>query len=459
VLILAKYLYFAQMELEKKITNFVQRNHLFTTNDDLLIAVSGGCDSVVLAHLLYKLKYNIAIAHCNFQLRADESDRDALFVKELATTLNVPFFIQNFDTKKYELEHKVNTQVAARQLRYEYFNNLINPITNKPFSLILTAHHTNDNIETVLMNFFKGTGISGLHGILPKSNNLIRPLLYATREELENYALQNEINFIQDSSNESNKYARNFIRNEVLPLVQQKYPQVVQNIAKQIAVFTEVETIYDEAISIKKVKLSEHKGNEIFIPIFKLLKEKAFTTILYEIVLEYNFTTGQLPDVVKLLEAENSKHVDSTTHRIFKNRNWLVITPLQTNQTQYIIIEKKDKIVTFENGTLHIESKYEMPANLNASVAYVNSGLLSFPLLLRKWKEGDYFYPLGMQKKKKIARFLIDLKLSKTEKEKIWVLETNKKIVWILNYRIDDRFKIKPNNNEITKFLFVVNTI
>ncbi len=446
------------MNLLKELENFILKNHLFNKSDQLLVACSGGCDSVVLVHLLNQLNYSISIAHYNFQLRGEESDRDEDFVKNLAEQMQMPFYVQKMDTKKYEEEHNVNTQLAARELRYNWFHTLQNAKTNLPFTFIVTAHHANDNVETVLMNFCKGTGINGMHGILPKNKNIIRPFLFAKRKDIENYALQNSISYINDSSNESSKYNRNFIRNEVVPLLQHKYPQIEDNIIHNIEKFNDVEILYEEVIQLKKKKIIENKSNEIHIPIYKLVKEKAYRTILYEIIKNYNFTSRQLMEVVKLLDAENSKYISSTTHSIIKNRNWLIITPITTEQSQHIIINVTDKKVAFENGNITKETGAKFKENVDQAVAQFNSTKLEFPLILRKWKEGDYFYPLGMTKKKKVARFLIDLKLSKPEKDKVWVIESNQKIVWIVGYRIDERYKGKEKTT-ITKFLYSSNIV
>jgi tRNA(Ile)-lysidine synthase len=444
------------MNLAKELENFIITNHLFNKSDQLLVACSGGCDSVVLVHLLKQLLFKISIAHCNFQLRGAESDRDEAFVQNLAQELNIPFYVQKMDTKQYELEHKVNTQIAARELRYNWFATLQNANTNQPFTFILTAHHANDNIETVFMNFCKGTGINGMHGILPKNKNIIRPLLFAKRIDLENYAMQNAINFIQDSSNESSKYSRNFIRNEVVPLLQQKYPQIEDNINHNIEKFKEVEILYTEAIALKKKKIVAYKNNEIHIPIFKLVKEKAYRTVLYEIIRDYNFSSKQLIEVIKLMDAENSKYIHSTTHTIIKNRNWLIITPIVTEQSQHILIHQLDKKIVFENGMVVIENKIANLIEINNSIAQINPDKLEYPLVLRKWKDGDYFYPLGMMKKKKVSRFLIDLKLSKPEKDKVWILESNQKIIWVVGYRIDERYKVRDFSNE--NILFKLST-
>jgi tRNA(Ile)-lysidine synthase len=444
------------MSLVEKFKAYIYQNHLFTSNDELLVAVSGGCDSIVLAHLLKKCGFNFSVAHCNFQLRGKESTRDEHFVQHFCEAHAIPFYVKQFDTNEYAAQQKLSIQEAARTLRYEYFNALLNTATQQPFRFILTAHHANDTIETVLMNFFKGTGVQGLRGILPKQQNIIRPLLFATRTDIETYAAENKIDFITDSSNESNKYSRNFIRNEVLPLVKTRYEQVDQNILNAIDRFTDFEKIYVDFITTAKQKLIEIKGTEIHIPILKLQQSTAWQTLYYEIIKEYGFAATQLTEAIKILEADNSKYIASPSHKIVKNRNWIIIVPHETAQSQFIVIESGDKNIVFENGSLAIETIQKENVILcdDKNIALINASAISFPLVLRKWKEGDYFYPLGMPKKKKIARFLIDLKLSKPAKEKVWVLESDKKIIWVVGYRIDDRVKVKESTTTCLTITF-----
>jgi tRNA(Ile)-lysidine synthase len=444
------------MSLVEKFKAYIHQNHLFTSNDELLVAVSGGCDSIVLAHLLKKCGFNFSVAHCNFQLRGKESNRDEHFVQHFCEANAIPFYVKKIDTNEYAAQQKLSIQEAARTLRYEYFNALLNTATQQPFRFILTAHHANDTIETVLMNFFKGTGVQGLRGILPKQQNIIRPLLFATRTAIETYAAENKIDFITDSSNESNKYSRNFIRNEVLPLVKTRYEQVDQNILNAIDRFTDFEKIYVDFITTAKQKLIEIKGTEIHIPILKLQQSTAWQTLYYEIIKEYGFAATQLTEAIKILEADNSKYIASPSHKIVKNRNWIIIVPHETAQSQFIVIESGDKNIVFENGSLAIETIQKENVILcdDKNIALINASAISFPLVLRKWKEGDYFYPLGMPKKKKIARFLIDLKLSKPAKEKVWVLESDKKIIWVVGYRIDDRVKVKESTTTCLTITF-----
>jgi tRNA(Ile)-lysidine synthase len=443
------------MTLPEKFSQFIKAENLFQQKDRLLLAVSGGVDSVVLCDLCKKAGYDFVIAHCNFQLRSAESDADELFVKELAAKYSVDFYTRKFDTEKYAAEYKLSIQVAARNLRYEWFSQLMAENTNKPINYLLTAHHANDNIETVLMNFFKGTGIAGLQGIQPKSgegNQLIRPLLFAKKEELLQYAAENDLSFREDSSNSSDKYTRNYFRNKLIPSLQEVYPKVEDNILGNIGRFREFNSLYQLSVNNLQKKLLVTKGNEIHIPVLKLQQTPAMHTIVYEIINKYGFTAAQVDDVIKLLKSESGKYVISQTHRILHNRNWLIISKLNDNNASNVIIEEEDTSVAFADQKLIIEYT-GLPHKLDTgnSVALLDAGEISFPLLLRKWKKGDYFYPLGMQKKKKLSNFLIDNKISLAQKENTWVIEMDKKIIWVVGQRIDDRFKITGNTVKVLK--------
>ena len=458
------------MSLLENFKAYIKQQNLFQPKDKLLLAVSGGVDSVVLCELCKLAGYDFIIAHCNFKLRGEESERDENFVKELGEKYEVAVLVKKFDTEKYATENKLSIQVAARELRYKWFDELLtkmkndfNPeVSNSPFrglgGVLLTAHHANDNIETLLMNFFKGTGINGLHGILPKQGNIIRPLLFAWKEELSEFALANNLNFVEDSSNASDKYTRNYFRNQLIPDLQKVFPQVEDNLMNNIQRFREIEIIYQQSISLAKKKLLETKGSEIHIPVLKLLKTVALNTIVYEIIKDYGFTAHQTHEVVALLKSESGKYISSATHRIIKNRNWLIIAPNKTTQAENIFIEKNDKQIEFQNGKLSLEllstTNYK-PQTTNL-IAQLNAAEIKFPLLLRKWKQGDYFYPLGMQKKKKLSRFFIDQKLSLIQKEKTWVIEMDKKIIWVVGLRIDDRFKITDSTKNILQVTLTV---
>jgi tRNA(Ile)-lysidine synthase len=460
--------------LLERFRNHLQEDHpgLLQVHNKWLITVSGGVDSIVLCDLAYNAGIDFILAHCNFQLRGEESDRDEHFVRSVGEKYGKEVLVKKFDTTRYAEENKKSVQVAARELRYKWFYEILNgqwsmvneeveenfpaeiivKVARNPPKIIVTAHHANDNIETLLMNFFKGTGISGLHGILPFQNQLFRPLLVFKKEELVAYAKENQLSFVEDSSNASDKYTRNYFRQHIIPTLKEKYPHVEDNVMRNIERFNEVEQLYQQAIAFHKKKLLEYKASEVHIPVLKLQKVEPLRSIVYEIIKDFSFTAAQVDEVISLLESESGKFISSPSHRIIRNRRWLIISPKETTIAANIIIEVADKSVHFENGKLLIElrevnSEFTPPTSFN--VCSMDSKDIRFPLLLRKWKQGDYFYPLGMKKKKKLSRFFIDKKLSKTDKEKVWVLEMNKKIVWVVGLRIDDRFKVEASTRNI----------
>ncbi len=454
------------MSLFNRFVQYINDQNLFQKKNRLLLAVSGGIDSVVLTELCHQADYNFFIAHCNFHLRKEESNRDEQFARSLAEKYSVPIFVHSFETENYATENKLSIQVAARELRYTWFRNLAEEQSNQGEVRvkILTAHHANDNIETLLMNFFKGTGIRGLQGILPKQGDLMRPLLFATKEEIVQFATENELLFVEDSSNASDKYTRNYFRNQWIPSIQKIFPQVEENLINNIERFREIDILYNQAINIHRDKLIEFKGKEVHIPILKLLKVTPLKTILYEIIKDYNFTAHQTGQAMNLLKSESGKYISSQTHRIINNRGWLIIAPINTEEAQHIIIENTDETIVYEEGILNFKKLQKVPKEIvqhSTTSVIIDSTKLEFPVILRKWKQGDYFYPLGMPKKitgkpgkKKLSKFFIDQKISLSEKETIWVLESNKKIVWIINKRLDDRFKVTPQTKSFLSIEF-----
>ena len=466
------------MNLKQQFIFFWQKNfpHLAPNNSHFFLAVSGGVDSVVLLDLVDNAGFNFTIAHCNFNLRGEESQRDEQLVRSLANKYNKDVEVKQFDTLEFSTTSKISIQEAARQLRYTWFKELldskkiigddvnqvlnVNPKqTNSIFNFnLLTAHHADDNIETLLFNFFRGTGITGLHGILPKNGQIIRPLLFARRSDIMAYAQEKKLVWVEDSSNSSDKYSRNYIRHQVVPLMKNIFPSVEENLLNNIERFKDVEDIYQRSIEQIKANLIEPKGNEFHIPILKLQKQSSLSTIVYEIIKDYHFTSLQVEDVLQLFKATNAKFIASATHRIIKNRNWLIIAPLQINPiNNHIIIEETNSSIAFENGQIIIKNISAINFSINQSPAIVafDAAEIEFPLLLRKYKVGDYFYPFGMTKKKKLSRFFIDNKLSTIDKEKVWVLESNKKIIWVVGLRMDNRFKITPTTKNIISFQLV----
>lgn len=429
----------------------IREQQLFQRGDTLLLAVSGGVDSVVLCHLCAAAEFTFEIAHANFRLRGDESAEDESFVRSLAGHYHVPVTVKSFDTAEFAASSKISIQEAARELRYRWFGELI----DDRVKYLVTAHHADDNMETVLMNFFRGTGISGLRGMLPVNGRIVRPLLPFTKKELIDYAQDHHLQWREDSSNASEKYSRNYFRNTIIPQIEKIYPGAARNVLANIERFRDVDTLYRQAVAVHKKRLLEFRENEVYIPILRLLKSEPLSTIVFELINAYGFTSGQVPEVIRLCHAAQGSHVESGRYRIFRNRAWLIISPVTSTESAYVLIEKDDKRITFSNGMLELKQIPAEKVNMekSADLAFIDSRRLVFPLILRKWKAADYFYPLGLAKKKKVSRFLIDQKLSPTQKENVWVLETDKRICWVVGMRIDDRFKVTEATKEVLKIV------
>lgn len=413
----------------------------------LLLAVSGGVDSVVLCELSRQCQYKFTIAHCNFQLRGAESHRDENFVRNLATQYAVPVLVERFDTNAYASNNKLSVQEAARNLRYNWFAALQK---QQGFSCTLLAHHADDNIETLLMHFFRGTGLQGLTGIPERQHanlQLYRPMLHMRRSEILDFAKRHKLQWVEDSSNSANKYTRNFLRNQLIPDLQQYYPQVQENLLMNISRFKGIDALYQPLVLQLKKKLVEPHQGAVRIAVKKLMPY-LHTALLFEIISDYGFGEKQLNDAEKLLYAGTGKFIENERFQIIKHGLWLVIAPKST-ATPIISISHAEALVPFDGRQLSFKmvSVNNVHLKADATVALLDAKKVEFPLVLRKWKVGDYFYPLGMPKKKKVARFLIDQKLSKNQKEDVWVLQSGKKIVWVVGYRIDDRFKITPSVN------------
>ena len=431
---------------EKFIQFFKSKNLM---QGKFLVAVSGGVDSVVLCELCKQSGIDFSIAHCNFQLRGEESERDENFVKIVAEKYNADISVKKFDTQKYAVEKKISIQEAARELRYDWFVQLKK---EKGFAFTLLAHHADDNIETLLMNFFRGTGLQGLTampGENPDEKFILRPLLEVRKKEILEFAKQNNLHWVEDSSNQSSKYTRNFFRNELLPGIKKVFPQVEENLLNNIERFKKANTLYQTSVEELKKKICEVNGSEVRIPVLKLMKYQ-HTSLIYEIIKDYGFGEKQVEEVMKLADANSGKFIENKNYQIIRHRNCFLIAP-KAGDAETVAIEEDAEKIDFAGGTLQLkklpEEKFSLQKNEN--MAQLDAKHIEFPLILRRWKQGDYFYPLGMRKKKKIARFLIDQKLSKNQKENIWVMESNKKILWIVGCRIDDRFKITDATKNI----------
>lgn len=425
---------------------FIQQ--LSTKNIHFGVAVSGGIDSVVLCELCAQAGVNFSLVHCNFGLRGDESERDELFVRSLAAKHEVNVLVKRFQTKEYAAANKLSIQEAARNLRYEWFKELHE---KKQTDYILLAHHANDNIETVLMNFCRGTGIDGLTGMPPvvSAAHCLRPLLKHTRREIEAFVKEHHLNWVEDSSNESSKYTRNFFRNEIIPAIKKVYPQAEENILDNIDRFQKINALYSASVRALKEKLCEHKNGEVHISVLKLMQYQ-HTSIIYEIIKEYGFGERGVDELVKLSKSDSGKFIENDQYQIIRHGKKFIITP-RSAPAATIAVEKDTTEVHLPGKKLSLRfvDAEGLEWNKAADIAQLDAAKIEYPLVIRKWKQGDYFYPLGMRKKKKLARFFIDQKLSKAEKEKIWIVESSKRIAWVLGLRIDDRFKIISSTKKV----------
>ncbi len=437
--------------LVEKFIEFNQTRRLDNAKKQTLLTVSGGIDSMVMCDLFHRAGFPFAIVHCNFGLRGKESDADSRFVRNAALKYKVKVFVKKFETQQYADEKKISIQMAARELRYAWFEELR---LQKKMDLIATAHHLNDNIETIIYNLAKGTGIKGLRGILPRQGNIIRPLLFASREEIENYQKENQIEFREDSSNASDKYARNKIRHNVIPVLKEINPSLENTFAEKIDLFGELERLYETGNKKLAQQLFLPRKDDIYIPIAKLKSTQQVANALYEYLKAYGFNAEHVEDMLANLHDAPGKQYLSSTARIIKDRRFFILTQIPEKDFTARLIEETDKAIELGNCklTLSTVKGNGLKISKSAEYAFLDKAKLEFPLILRHWKQGDYFYPFGMKlKKKKLKKFFIDQKVPLNQKEAIWVVESNKKIVWVAGHRIDERFKVLPSTAEVYK--------
>ena len=434
-----------------RLREYAAQQRLFGKNDTLIVAISGGMDSVVLAHSLLSIHQPIVLAHCNFLLRGEESDRDEAFVRRFASDRQVPLYVEKTNAGEYAIINKVSIQVAARDIRYRFFDKIRKQIIKEGKTVwIATAHHADDSVETMLMNLFRGTGIGGMKGIPAKNGSIVRPLLFAQRKEIVDYTTEHGLAWVEDSSNQKEDYTRNYIRRTIVPAIEKQFPAAVSSMMDAMAIFKEVSVLYREAVGKRLRKLVVSEGGLRKVPIRKLVKSEYSVTLLYEWLKPYGFTEGNVNEVVKLFNASNGSYVATTDYRVIRNREWLILAPVASpaaslqivNSLPYVGQLSAGKKVTIQEP--HTFSHQKGIPLLPSNEALLDASAIEWPMIIRPWKQGDYFYPLGMAKKKKVARFLIDHKISPVDKENVWVIESNKRIVWVAGWRIDDRFKITP---------------
>ncbi|MCD8453337.1 tRNA lysidine(34) synthetase TilS [Tenacibaculum finnmarkense] len=435
----------------QQLAKHIDHNFLFLKDKKLLIAISGGVDSVVLTHLLHQLKYDISLAHCNFQLRSDQSDLDEKSVKNLGKELEIPVFSTRFETSKYANQNKLSTQLAARKLRYNWFDELLK---KHDFDYVLTGHHADDNLETVLINLTRGTGLDGLTGIPAINGTIVRPLLIFSREKIENFALENNIKWREDASNAETKYLRNKIRHQVIPILKELNPSLLKAHLKTTDFLKQSQQIITDKVDEIALKTLIKEDNILKINISEVLKLSNPKAYLYQLLKAYKFT--EWDDVYQLIYAQSGKKISSNSHTLLKNRDFLLLQNIHKNEIlkkeQFSIDKENNKITNPINLQL---TQVREKTSFDKNTIFVDKILLNYPLTIRRWETGDYFYPTGMLGKKKVSKYFKDEKLSLFDKKNIWLLCTNdNKIIWIIGKRQDRRFL---PSNEATELLRIIN--
>lgn len=439
------------------VASFIQKKHLFTSGDLLIVAVSGGKDSMALLHYLKEEGYAVVAAHCNFKLRGAESDADEQFVEKYCELHQIPFKSIHFDTEVIAKERRLSIQEVARNLRYDWLETIRK---EAKAVAIVTAHHLNDNMETLFFNLTKGTGIKGLRGMLPKKGHLVRPFLETDVQEIWDYIQSHTLQYRDDASNALTKYDRNKIRHEVIPVLEEINPSLHTSFLEHFRRWRDIEIYQQVILSEWRAKLFEPRGEEFFISIAKLAKLDFNRSLLFELLQPYNFNQTAVDDLLNSLDATDAKLFESTTHQLIKDRKFLVLRAKELiKESQRFLIQKTTKKVVFGNDQLlrvHLKPIKQLARmSSKKNYAYIDTANLSFPLLLRKWEAGDYFYPIGLSKasgkpsKKKIGKFLRDEKMSLHQKENTWVLSSGAHIVWLLGHRLDDRFKVTNQTEEV----------
>ena len=438
--------------LQQKVLSYIEKHQLLSPDKAVIIGVSGGTDSVVLLHLLVALGYKCEVAHCNFHLRMEESIRDEKFVRNLALTYSIPLHTIDFDTITYAKEHGISIEMAARELRYRWFEKIMK---KQGAQAIAVAHHADDNIETLLLNLSRGTGLRGLCGMSARNNNIVRPLLECSRQELDNYLTEHHLEHVEDSTNTLNDYKRNKIRNKVIPMLSEINPAIRETLQSEIMYFKGTLAIYEQALSEIKKDIVDNSGEGLKLNIEKIKKQVDIPTIMFELLHPYNFNNSVIEQLTEHLNSEPGKIFHSETHRLIIDRNHLIISAKGDYSKGSYIISQEDSELIIPNkliiNRLQKSEGYILPKDQNR--VHIDASKISFPLTIRNWKEGDFFYPLGMKKKKKLSDFFIDNKLSLFEKEKVQLLISNNEIVWIVGIRLDDRFKITNDTKKIIELV------
>ncbi len=435
--------------MEKRVLNNIQENQLFEKNDSLIIGVSGGADSMVLLNILVQLGYKCIVAHCNFQLRKEESDTDEQFVSDYCERNQLVFEHITFNTKKIALERKISIEMAARDLRYDWFEQVR---INHNAKVIVVAHHANDQAETILMNLTRGTGLTGLTGMKFKNGCIVRPLLNISRQSIEDYSRLKHISFRYDSTNAESDFTRNKIRNQIIPLLEEINPSLIDTFISTSKRLLDLNTFTTSKIKEIASRIIETEGELIYIKLDDAELKSNAEYLLFELLYPYGFANEQISKICASLEKESGRMFYSQTHQLNTDRDRIIISPLKSIATDDIFI--LDKVQEYESP-IHItlslkDFTSDFKISKESQLVHLDFKKIKFPLKLRKWKHGDQFYPFGMNKSKKVSDFFIDLKISRTEKDRIWILcDHTGTILWILGLRLDNRFRVDNTTQKI----------
>lgn len=435
----------------KNFIDFIEKNALFNRDSNILAAVSGGMDSVVMVHLLKAAGYNFGIAHCNFQLRGNEALSDQQFVKDLAGKFGVPFHTINFDTNEYAVEKKISIQMAARELRYQWFAEVSQ---QSGYDVIALAHHQNDTIETILLNLTRGTGIAGLHGILPKNASIVRPLMFLKRDDIQDIVKAGNLIFVEDGSNSSTKYARNKIRLEVIPKLKELNPALEDTFEHNLKHFRGLETLLQQKLDELRKSIFIFHGEEIHIGIESVKNLHPQMLLLYGLLKEYGFNESTVEDVITSLDKHSGRVFVSTGFMLLLDREKLILAKRQVVPNQSVLINKDHHEVKFNSYRLNIlHDDSPLIIKDNPMSVSIDTDLLMYPLTLRHWSEGDHFHPLGMKTRQKLSDFFVHQKVPLHEKSQIPLLVNgNDEIIWVGGYRPDERYKVSTKTKKVTIF-------
>lgn len=419
--------------IQNRVAQYIEKEKLFCLNDKVLVTLSGGADSVALLRLLLSMGYTCEAAHCNFHLRDKESDRDEAFVRRLCHESGVLLHIEHFDTTQYAAKKHISIEMAARELRYEWFETLRR---QRKASVIATAHHKDDSVETVLLNLIRGTGINGLLGIRPRNGNIVRPLLCLSREEIIAYLQYIDQDYVTDSTNLLDEYTRNKIRLNLLPLMKEINPSVKESIIRTTNYLNDAATLYNQSIGEARKRILTPEG----IRIEALLQEPVPEAILFEVLHPLGFNTTQIDNIRQTLDGQPGKIFLGKGWRVIKDRDLLLIeedTTAEKSQPPFrLVMEEYD-----------YTSEFIIPKDKNT--ACFDADKINKTWEIRKWKPGDVFIPFGMTGKKHVSDYLTDKKFSLSEKEKQWILCFGEQIAWLIGERTDNRFKVNENTKRV----------